>query len=480
MSTSYKDMIKENGLAIKQIPQSLLTKELCILAIHSNSKAIKYVPKSFIDKEMCLFALADNDKNIKYISDYRIRMTAIRNNPNIIKFIKPITKKMCENYNGDLRYIPEKYITEEMCIRSVKNYPRYFDGVPAKFMTQKVYKSLLLYCDCCYNWDLPTEFFTKQFSEFLLDNITDNVCSKKMFKQIPKKFIRKEMYSKLYKRKIIGYDDVPVDCRDNKFYIIAIRTNLYSIYDIPKEIITYDFIALLMDTDIKVYWTETLENIISCAFECVSDTNAVVSLVFHKCGIAFLPSKYHTIAMYNDAIAMDKANFKYCRVVPGVIDYDLFISQVCIPLLKQDGMCLEHIPSDVITSDLCDIAVKQNGNAIEYTPERLLTKSIEHHAVRQNGLVIYRFNTWIPNYGLLCLDAVRQNGLALESIPQKYQTDEMCRIALREKSMNQYSLYHYKLPIIYHVWYNEEQSYFKKNMSNVIKCKYFSDIHIEN
>jgi hypothetical protein len=455
------DRIKEDGLELEFILPELRTKELCILAVHSNSKAIKYVPKEHQDMELCLFAVNDNQKNIKYVHDQGIRTAIIKSNPNVIRFVTTITKEMCDGYNGNLEYIPYELRTKDICLACVKMNARNIKHVPSNLLSEELYKIAIMHQRYT---TIQFKCRTKTLSAMILDNILDGICSKKMFEQVPDEHISDEMYLKLAIRNKIKRDN----CYSDQYYINRIDAGQCDITSVPKEYYTDKFITWLCGY-VQKQKSKDLHDIIAYVLYVTDDIKRVRSKIYEILGLSYIPHVNQTYDICLDAIKKSVSNLEYCfhgghfdvmwydknniyDYIPVLKD-SRFIPNVCLLALRGNGLLLGRIPRMIITKEMCDTAFKQNTDSIKFIPDKMMTIDMAMTAVRRNVNIFW-------------------------CIPKEYQTDEMCRIGLCNKDNEEYAVYHYNLPTIYHIWYHEGQTYFKKNMSNAIGHTRFSDINL--
>ena len=59
--------VRENGLALKDMPEAFRTAELCLAAIEENGCALEDVPESIKTKEICDAALSQCADAIKFV-----------------------------------------------------------------------------------------------------------------------------------------------------------------------------------------------------------------------------------------------------------------------------------------------------------------------------------------------------------------------------------------------------------------------------
>ena len=87
--------VKDDGKALKNVPEKLKTAEMCLEAVKDDGRALEYVPEKLKTEEMCLEAV----KQQSYYAEYHGSVS-----PEIFAF----------------KYVPEKFKTAEICLEAVK------------------------------------------------------------------------------------------------------------------------------------------------------------------------------------------------------------------------------------------------------------------------------------------------------------------------------------------------------------------------
>ena len=103
------------------IPDNYKTQQISFDAVNYNGDFLKYVPEKFINEELCMLALKTADLNaLNYFPE------KIINNKLCLETIKK---------NGmNLMYVPEKFINYELCLEAVKNNGKALEYLPKKFI----------------------------------------------------------------------------------------------------------------------------------------------------------------------------------------------------------------------------------------------------------------------------------------------------------------------------------------------------------
>ena len=65
----YLDMVKDEGLSIKYVPEYFRGEQLCLIAVNRYGRAIKYVPEEHKTPELCLLATERSGLVFRFVSD---------------------------------------------------------------------------------------------------------------------------------------------------------------------------------------------------------------------------------------------------------------------------------------------------------------------------------------------------------------------------------------------------------------------------
>lgn len=84
--------LKQNPLAIKYVPASRQTPELCESAVKRNPLALAYVSSVFMTTELCLFAIHKIPHTIKYVLKHTPKMirAAVTRDPSVMGIIRNV------------------------------------------------------------------------------------------------------------------------------------------------------------------------------------------------------------------------------------------------------------------------------------------------------------------------------------------------------------------------------------------------------
>jgi hypothetical protein len=102
------EVVKNNSLAIKDIPESMKNYDICLEAVKNNGYALNYFLENIINKEICLKAVKNNGEALKSVPK------------------KIINKKMCfkavKNEGAALEFVPENMKYYNICLEAVKEF----------------------------------------------------------------------------------------------------------------------------------------------------------------------------------------------------------------------------------------------------------------------------------------------------------------------------------------------------------------------
>ena len=131
MKSKEESFIEYSGLKLEFIENQ--TEELCFKAVQNNSFALKFVNKKFITEKLCLLAFNNEEYgNANNIGE-------------LLEFVKPefITYERCliiiKNNGLNIKYINEKFHTEELCLIAVGQY-HYGSGELLKYIKNPTMK----------------------------------------------------------------------------------------------------------------------------------------------------------------------------------------------------------------------------------------------------------------------------------------------------------------------------------------------------
>ena len=149
----YYDLVEENGINLKDVPNEFKTLNLCLMAIKANGLALEYIPIQFQTETICKLAVKQNPMALEFV-------------PDGLKTLKICTIAIKNGESGfhSLKFISNNFLTEQLCITAIKKSVFAIKYIPNTCMT-KVVKSYIKrkYSDIIET--LPIEIFTKIYGE---------------------------------------------------------------------------------------------------------------------------------------------------------------------------------------------------------------------------------------------------------------------------------------------------------------------------
>ena len=119
------EAVKQNGDALRYVPEELKTSEICLAAVEQDGWALLYVPEDLKTSEICLTAVKQDGMALEHV-------------PKDLK-----TPEIClaaVKQNGmALRYVPKDFRTPEICLAAVKQDGWALRYVPKDLKTEEIY-----------------------------------------------------------------------------------------------------------------------------------------------------------------------------------------------------------------------------------------------------------------------------------------------------------------------------------------------------
>ena len=272
MCLSAVKSLSEN---IRKVPEALITKELCEVALKKDKDSWRYFPEQFIEyemvypsvvedsgffeyvperlktKELCLAVFCESEnrwknakENIKRvpesIKDEDFYSTVIINHPIIFEDIpqKDLTPKLCMDYvkKGHLKGIPSKFLSRDLCLLAVEKGCK-LGEVPESFLDEEMYiaairknRNLLQY--------LPKETITEKMC---YEYIRTARFLMSWYEYIPEELITQKMALEMIKRDPVSILNIPEKYRNEECCLISIEKNAHNIENIPDRLKTREF-----------------------------------------------------------------------------------------------------------------------------------------------------------------------------------------------------------------------------------------------
>lgn len=330
--------VKKDGRMLQAVPLPLRDHDLCLLGVMQNGLALRYVPQDLRTYDICLAAVMQNGEAISEVPEKLqndhpdLIISALKQNGNVLRLL-PIPLRdqqrslVAVSQNGNaLPHVPPDVLNYEICLAAVIENPLILARVPLQFKQPPA--------------DMP--------------NIPD---------------IRLVAVSKNWQ----AIAHVPVDMRDEKICLEALKQNVMALEFVPEAFIR----------EHPNLWINEVEK-----------TPAIL------------------------------------RFIPP----DLLTYEICLKAVMQDWRALEHVPAYLKEKhfDISEAALKQNWMAMRYLPNSKESFDFCLERITQDGMLLDFVPTMLKGYDTICLAAVTQNGLALGKIPEKLRDAKLCLTAVKE------------------------------------------------
>ena len=115
---------------MQYVPESVITYEMCKIAIADNAKGVRFIPKSMYDKELALQVL-------EAIMQHQGMGYGLEYIPE--QFLDYDMCKRAVSYAGyNLKFVPERFRDYDLCLTAVRNKSEMIELVPAEFRTPEM------------------------------------------------------------------------------------------------------------------------------------------------------------------------------------------------------------------------------------------------------------------------------------------------------------------------------------------------------
>ena len=310
-----------------------------------------------------------DENNIQFMDedDNKIKLEYIEQNWSILE---PICLWL-----NNLKYIPDIYITEDICKNIIQQNRWALQYVPNKYITEEFY-------------------------EIVVQNNGDALVG------IPEEFRTKELCELAVKQNGEALFYVPYELRTKELCEMAVKQNGEALRYIPHEYKTPELCEMAVQNNglALQFVPEYLKTSELCEPAVRSNKDA----------LEYVPEKFRTRELCELAVKQNGSALRY-------IPYKYITQELCKNTVQKNGYTLKWVPKQYQTYELCELAVQQGGLALEYVPEDLKTKKVCETAVQQNGLSL----CYVPmelRTKELCELAIQQNKHALQYVPMELRT----------------------------------------------------------
>ena len=273
---------------------------------------------------------------------------------------------------NSLKYIPDIYMTEDICKNIIQKHGAFLYSIPKEFKTLEIYEIAIANNGSSLQ-HISEECRTQGLCELA---VKQNGLA---LYHVPDKYKTKELCELAVSNNGNGIGDVPEELITEELCKIAVKQSGHALHCIPEKFITKE----ICEIAVKQYGE----------------------------ALRFIQKELRTKELCELAI---KQNGKALVDVP----IELRTEELYELAVKQNGHSLNYVPESLKTEELCKIAIQNNGEALKFIPIKYRNKELCELAVQQNGLnlmyVPYEIKT-----EELCKIAVKQNQDALIHVPEE-------------------------------------------------------------
>jgi hypothetical protein len=87
----YSAAVRQDGDALRYVPESMKTPDLCFAAVRQDGEALQYVPTHMKTQAVCWAAINNDGRALEYVpesmKDYYLCMAAVENNGYAIEYV---------------------------------------------------------------------------------------------------------------------------------------------------------------------------------------------------------------------------------------------------------------------------------------------------------------------------------------------------------------------------------------------------------
>ena len=302
-----------------------------------------------------------------------------------------ILKELKQNYKiTDYFLYIDKYLTQDICNKVVKENPELFKKIPNQYKTLEMIKEN-----------------NKDLIEFLPISLWD----KEAFLYICRNNIKPKNMS-LYNKKYL-HDKIE-DIIDDELIQVLAHSSLETFKLIPKKYLTSELYLVLIQYNGNEMQNIPLENINIEIVEEAIKTGA-------EC-LPFIPDKFLSKHIYDMAVHYNALNMLY-------VPEEYRTQEMYNAYYNIQKHQFHKIPDKYKTEQLCQLACKDNIKNILDIPKKLKNKNFILSLENKQDAVLEFIKCVVPVDNDIILHFVKQNGLCLKYVNKEHITEEMARIA---------------------------------------------------
>jgi hypothetical protein len=139
---------KYSGFTFQFVPDRFKTAELCLIAVKQDGCALEYVPHELKTEELCLIAMKHHDEAFKFVpvelKTTELCLEAVRESGYALLYVPEELKtaELCleaiKEFCWALEYVPDKLKTAEMCLEAVKETGGALEYIPDGLKTAEI------------------------------------------------------------------------------------------------------------------------------------------------------------------------------------------------------------------------------------------------------------------------------------------------------------------------------------------------------
>ncbi len=292
----------------------------------------------------------------------------------IIEKRNAICTEELSKHGGVLKDIPERFITEEMCLKAIEvsekaEYVMPF--IPLLMFTpnvctaavNKYHDALKYFPDCCFDDKICMEAVN---------------CFGNALEFVPIKFQCPEMWETAVSQSGMNLQFVPEDKRSAELCAKAFENNKSSIKFIPEMYISEDMCLDAVKNKVYLSYIPVKMRTVEVCFTALKDQTR---LVRPDDEVPKEIADEVTAALKRHWQEKDEEDKKEWAELQDICQHPQNIknltpdrrrrSVLCEVAVEQDGILLRFVPKDMRNEDICLSAVKNDVDALAYVPDEL-------------------------------------------------------------------------------------------------------------
>lgn len=416
----YTELVKEQPELIWSIPKAghtvavsravILAMGFCSTAeaVRANPKLLSQLHTSLYDYDTCLaFVQSDYFEKQMDGDDYGFNTDSDRENGRLYLenhyywhySLKHILKwpDICDIVVDKLpiciRYIDDKILTYNMCLKAVNGNYRMLSYVPNRYKSHEL-------CFAAFEKD-----------PYSIEDFTEDL-------------ITYELYLEAVRRSGYIFEKTPQVFIDREMCLAAVRDIGSLLKKVPKD---------LLDEDI-----------------CLAAFSSIERIGGYKL-LQEIPDRLRTIAVCEAAVKADSSNFQF---VPGELrTYELslvaaekasfidlpeayYTEELCLALVKNTAIGFKNIPKNKLTERVCLAAINHgeqfSGTVLKYIPHEIITQEMCDKAVEISVWSLVDVPDEFVTEEMLMSVAGRAPGRVTDNFPERFRNRSFIEKMVKE------------------------------------------------